>query len=555
MRGGVERIVAALVVFAGTFVFRFLTVDFTNDHFTHLTRARQIVLGDLPIRDFFDPGQLLQYYVSAAAQVVFGFNLFGEAVVTIGFMALAAALTFAVSRDLSGSRVIAACATTLAVAALPRLYNYPKAFLYVLAIWGFLRYARRPRLWALSGLALLVATAFLLRHDHGLYIWVAATVFLTIFHWRDRRQVLRATVTCGVMTCLLLLPFAVYVQQAGDLTGYLRTAQRSGRMVARSLDATGPLVTDEQAIADESSGLGLHRRVFTGDHALAWFHYGTVMLPYLAIAVLVRRRWTGRSRDPAETAVIGALAVLNLIVNQTLIRGSPLTRLADVAAPAMVLGAWLAGQWLVRRAGTGAPGGRLRLKPVAAIGFFAITLWSVSTVGGAGRQIRQLHLKSGPAAAWAQLVRVNRWLHLRPIDAWAPEPATGIRALARYVLECTQPTDRLFVTWFAPEIAFYAERGFAGGQVHLLPGWHQSASDQQLTVSRLRRQQVPIVLADAGGDAVFRRRFSIVHDYVYQHYVVAADSDFGGSRIIRVLVERGRTPARVYQPLALPCYR
>ncbi len=72
---GVEWIIAALAAFAGTCVFRFLTVDFTNDHFTHLTRARQIVLGDLPIRDFFDPGQFLHYYASAAAQAIFGFNL------------------------------------------------------------------------------------------------------------------------------------------------------------------------------------------------------------------------------------------------------------------------------------------------------------------------------------------------------------------------------------------------------------------------------------------------------------------------------------------------
>ena len=39
-----------LGVFAGTFLFRWLTVDFTNDHFVHLSRARQILLGDVPIR-------------------------------------------------------------------------------------------------------------------------------------------------------------------------------------------------------------------------------------------------------------------------------------------------------------------------------------------------------------------------------------------------------------------------------------------------------------------------------------------------------------------------
>ena len=301
--------------------------------------------------------------------------------------------------------------------------------------------------------------------------------------------------------------------------------------------------------------LSVHPGVFTGENALAWFYYGTVILPFLALAVLARRWWTLGSRDPAEVALIGAIAVLNLLLNQTLIRESPQSRLADVAAPTMVLGAWLAGQWRVDRSGAGAPAGRTTLKLGAALGFFAITLWSVSTVSGSSRQVLQSRLLSGPGAAWTRLQDVNRWLHLRPIDAWAPEPGTGIRALARYVLECTQPTDRLFVTWFEPEIAFYAERAFAGGQVHLLPGWHASAFDQQLTVSRLERQQVPIVLADAERDHVFRRHFSIVHEYVYQHYAVAADSAFGGSQIIRVLVERQRTPVRTYRPLNLPCYR
>ena len=57
----------ALVTFALVFAYRWLTVNFTNDQFVHLSRARQILLGELPVRDFFDPGLFLQYYASAAA--------------------------------------------------------------------------------------------------------------------------------------------------------------------------------------------------------------------------------------------------------------------------------------------------------------------------------------------------------------------------------------------------------------------------------------------------------------------------------------------------------
>ena len=53
-------IIGAIVAVGGTFLFRFLTVEYTNDHFVHLSRGAQILYGDVPIRDFFDPGLTLQ---------------------------------------------------------------------------------------------------------------------------------------------------------------------------------------------------------------------------------------------------------------------------------------------------------------------------------------------------------------------------------------------------------------------------------------------------------------------------------------------------------------
>ncbi len=109
------NLVAGMVIaFVLTFVFRFTSAGFGNDHFTHLSRARQILGGAWPIRDFFDPGQFLHYYLSAAAQLVFGYNLYGEALLTISFMSLGAALTFGVSARLSRSQAEPASAHSLA---------------------------------------------------------------------------------------------------------------------------------------------------------------------------------------------------------------------------------------------------------------------------------------------------------------------------------------------------------------------------------------------------------------------------------------------------------
>src|SRR5262249_17990069 len=157
-------------VFIATFLLRFQTAAFINDHFTHLSRAREIVHGEWPIRDFFDPGQFLHYYVSAAAQVVFGYNLFGEALVTAFFIPVAAAITYAFTCVSSRSRVSAAAPPAFAVIAFPRLYNYPKVFLYAAAVWLAWWYAWHPTRWRIVLLAAFTALSFLFRYDHGAYI-------------------------------------------------------------------------------------------------------------------------------------------------------------------------------------------------------------------------------------------------------------------------------------------------------------------------------------------------------------------------------------------------
>ena len=190
-------------MFAGTFLFRWLTVAFPNDHFVHLSRARQILLGDVPIRDFFDPGLFLQYYLSSAAQLLFGYNQFGEAVLTISLVAFGTMLVFHLSAQLSGSRWLAAGAALLTVLAYPRLYAYPKVFLYVSAIGLVWLYARRGSRLQVILMAALTVVAFLLRHDHGVYIGVMLVCFLCLREWGSaqlwRRLGLYTSVTVGLL--------------------------------------------------------------------------------------------------------------------------------------------------------------------------------------------------------------------------------------------------------------------------------------------------------------------------------------------------------------------
>ena len=217
----------------------------------------------------------------------------------------------------------------------------------------------------------------------------------------------------------------------------------------------------------------------------------------------------------------------------------------------------MVGQWLGRRVerGTHIRARTLRVIPVLLL--FGVTLWSVSTVSGFPRELRRSALLSGIDATWGNLRAVTRGLRSRPIDEYGPEGRSrGLGSLARYVLTCTAPTDRLLVMEaFEPQMAFYSERAFAGGQVHFLGGWHTSKADQQLTIERLDRESVPIVIMGVRPKPGFHLNFPDVAVYVSAHYVQVAESAFGGRQPWRVLVDTRRKPVGIDATLGLPCYR
>ena len=59
-RGRVGVRVVAIAVFVATALIRYLALKgFSNDHYQHLAGAQQMLMGELPTRDFVDPGQPL----------------------------------------------------------------------------------------------------------------------------------------------------------------------------------------------------------------------------------------------------------------------------------------------------------------------------------------------------------------------------------------------------------------------------------------------------------------------------------------------------------------
>ena len=120
--------------------------------------------------------------------------------------------------------------------------------------------------------------------------------------------------------------------------------------------------------------------------------------------------------------------------------------------------------------------------------------------------------------------------------------------------ECTAPADRVLALHFLPELFFYSERGFAGGQVYLLIDWHSSVRDQRLTVARLARERVPLAIVDVSTRDLVWAHFPLVAEYVGEHYVQVAESTFGGDTQYSVLTDRRLPASGTYAPLGLPCF-
>ena len=231
-------------MFGGCFIFRLATTNFTNDDYLHLSIGQQVLFGALPLRDFFDHGDPLFYYTSAAFQLVLGPNLLSEAVLDALFLSLGYALAFFLSLHVTRSVTISAFSSIAAVLFFPRLYSYPKIFLFVLALAALWTYVDNRREGTLGWMALASALAFLFRHDYALYIGGGALSMLVLTHWREgARLVLRKALLYAVSTTALLLPFLLFVQVQTGIIPYVRTTLETGQREYERTAGTPPSFT------------------------------------------------------------------------------------------------------------------------------------------------------------------------------------------------------------------------------------------------------------------------------------------------------------------------
>jgi hypothetical protein len=631
------------------FLFRFITHGtFSNDHYVHLSLAQAVLLGDWPIRDYTEVGAPFMVALSAAAQTIFGQELFAELMLTVISLGVAAAVTCWAAARLTGSQTLGFLAALAQIVAFPRLYGYLKITLYpILFVIGW-AYLRRPNGKRLAALGAWTAFAFLLRHDHGVYSAIGGGAAVIIAHWSEgpRRVLQRAAAYAGLVL-LCVSPYLAYVQLNVGLVEYFRTGLQVSRTEAQRGDwnlprfvpvQSGPIVLTKPRSADDlpaiavrwrmglsdddrhaherSLGLlypelrddgqswryrveppatealsqlvrlpdaadtggfdrsslrlengprGLHRiavalnldriapgppleDLFGAVNSTTLLFYTVWLLPAVTLVLWLVRHRSCRPplRCGPEVLLLAAVAMPTIA---GLVRSPTDVRIPDAFGTAPILAVWVIAATFSARPRAAAARAAVKVLAVAAGITLAIAVASMASLR---EKIDEADLREDSSVilerAHGIIERTRTW-------PWTGEwPAGGGSELVPYLNRCTDQQDRLLVMWNAPQFNVFSRRAFAGGETLLVPLFRPTATYEPAVLERLRRQSVPIVLADRDQLPEFEKAYAAISMYLSKRYRQAGVFPQDGGQQIIVFVDRERRQSGTDLELNLPCF-
>jgi hypothetical protein len=562
----------AAAIFAFSWLYRFndpggAFAFLTDDHFFYVVRGWQILFGELPVRDFVDHGAPLHFYVGAAVQTLFGRGTLSELVFSVTALAIGAVGVFFLAARASGSLILGAAAAAIHILLGPRFYSYPKILVYVAAIPVLWAWIASPAARWTATIAVVTAIGFLFRHDHALFVAGAFGFLLLSVRSVPWRQRLRSGATYVVGVSLLLAPYLVFVQLNGGLGMYFRAAVTWAAHDRDRAEVVWPGLFDhpEGVSAAAVTGNLVSRAVaVVRDNDVAWLFYSELLLPVVALALVALARTAFRPDWPHASAKVAVVAVLGILLNAGFLRSPLEARIADPSIPHAVLLAWLpvaltgvVRQWVHgRRAGNRGSIGRAAAGAICVVVAMSVLMVVLLTITrGLPRRLEVTQLDRNPEHAINRAEEIwHRVSRAFPVGG-EDSDASSLMMLASYLRQCTRPDDRVFMQHYLPQVTALGERGFAGGHADLRPGFFTSHEMQQLTVDRLRRQSVPVVLLDIGDSpGGFRDSFPLVMAYFDRHYAVAAEHVFDDRYEIRLLVRRDRKRTGELHPLGWPCF-
>jgi hypothetical protein len=543
-----------LFVFLAATIGYFLTYQLSNDHFDRLARARQIaVYGDVPFRDFFDPGYFLTLYASALVERTLGDNLLGELLLNVLFMATGTTLAFLLAARASRSTVWGLAAAALIVVCQPRPYDYDKILFYPLGLYLCWTYVDRPTVRSLLLLSLTTAVAGMFRYDSAVYIGAAVFATIVARHWGA--WPIAARQVAGVCLAILLFasPALFFIQQTAGLDDaltqivtYARSEGSRGgifRPAGFDIDSTAPLFARDERSRGNSiaNRIGWLPGYLTPVNAGAWLYLMAAGLPVVAVLLAVRGT---RNHTPEAIARIVSYATLAELAALFVLRYPIASRIGGVFPLIAIGGGVVIGAW---RDAAATPGG----------GHEAGAATSVLRGLAAGTGIVLLVLTTASIGAIVGLpskANLDVGQRMRAFASIPPStglwPGSGPVALVRYLRECTQPQDRVLASWFVGELFFFSGRGFAAGlPVVFGDHWSQPVY-QERSLRLIQQQSVPIIVTmGVDGKSVYGR----LAQFVAEHYepVPGEPKDMPG---VQLFVRRGLPVVRRFGESQLPCY-
>ena len=545
-RPGIVGLVAALL-FLFVACYRFNTLGgalggFDNDHFLHLSLAKQVEAGERPLRDFLDGVQgappALTYDLSALAQRTLGDNLRSEAILTVVGVALAAAVTFVAATHVAPWPVALVAATFSALLS-PKLYGYPKVLVLAVACLLLLQYARTPTWLRVAALSAWTAVAFLFRHDYVVYCAVGSAIVLALAGPRAWLPRLGRLGAYGAITLVLLAPSLYWVERTAGLVTYIENGVSMGRRDAARTAIGWPTPSIH---ATESLASNFARE----ENTQAWLYYVFVALAWLTPLAAAARLRRGTGADPRDIPML-AVGSMTLLLSLFFLRGSLEARFGDMGPPLA-----LAAAWLVALSGEGSQRSWSSRAATAALaaGVFAVSaaaLWELQSVRS---ELDRAGLRSTPVAVAAQTARVWHELGEMPETLRGPDVPSPSGRAAGYLNRCTTPDDRVMVVSYAPEVVGLSGRRFAAGRPTFMPGFFEGEQYARFVMAKLQHESVPIVLAE---DEPYYAKFPLLAPYLRDAYVEEGRIEIDGGRTLRVLARRGRA-GRPDGPAGLPCF-
>jgi hypothetical protein len=498
-------LVASWAVGLLAFVFRLAAFNgFENDHFMHVAWAQQVLLGAWPGRDFAEPGMPLMVMSSAAAQWAFP-GFLSEAMLGIILLAVAAGLVCTVTAAVTASRLAGVVAGLATMAWYPRFYSYPKLLVPAVTLWLLLRYARHQsvgRLWALAAGSV---AAFLLRHDLGVMAALATVAGIAVQSGLPPPAPAPPAGRFIGAGLVLVAPYLLYLQMVEGIGEHIRVATEFGKAERHQFLWTASL-------EPESGGLAVSagpRRV--SPEGLLFWAYAALLLGGGALAVL--------NADPRARTVLAAWLAFAVLFRVVILRHPLSARLPDVAVVTSI-GAVAAGYhaltWLLAWR---------RTRPMLALATAVLVvlvvvpvLQSSLMVVNLGDRLAQAGVRRGVGGVLRSARSVIRAWDGR---SWEPYWPDGEEPPAvDYLRRCLSSTDRVLVTWFAPDYFVFSRKGFAAGHALFYPASFATDRDQAVMLDRLSRESVPIVLVNQSEHDAFARAFPRLADYVAAHYTV-----------------------------------